>query len=63
MAPRYYIDVQDDARLHVATLLMKDAQNERIFGFAGLFDYGMKLAAFRKADPHRKLPKDMKDAL
>lgn len=59
--PQYYIDVQDDARLHLAALLLNDVQNERIFAFAGVFDYNTELAAFRKADPHRKLPDDVKD--
>lgn len=54
--PQYYVDVQDTARLHVAALLMKDVQQERLFSFADTWTIETELAAFRKAAPQRKFP-------
>lgn len=35
----WFIDVQDDARLHVAAITNGDVSNERIFGFAEPFNW------------------------
>jgi nucleoside-diphosphate-sugar epimerase len=58
--PQYYIDVQDDARLHIAALLLHEVKDERVFGFATTFTYNKLLAVFRKAAPGHKFPEDLK---
>jgi nucleoside-diphosphate-sugar epimerase len=60
LPPQYYIDVQDDARLHVAALLLPEVKDERVFGFAATFTYNELLAVFRKAAPEHKFPEDLK---
>ena len=61
LPPQYYVDVQDDARIHAAALLLPDVKDERLFAFAGTFDINSMLAAFRKAAPNRKFQEDVKD--
>ncbi|KAF2102727.1 NAD(P)-binding protein [Rhizodiscina lignyota] len=61
LPPQYYIEVQDDARIHVAALLLPDVKDERIFAFADTFDYDQLLAAFRKVAPNHSFPADVKD--
>ncbi|KAI6758306.1 hypothetical protein HG530_010546 [Fusarium avenaceum] len=56
IAPQYYIDVDDTGRLHVATALFGHLEDQRIFGFAGHFNWDSILDIFRKNYPDRKFP-------
>jgi nucleoside-diphosphate-sugar epimerase len=60
LPPQYFVDVQDDARLHVAALLLPEVKDERVFAFAATFAYNEMLAAFRKAAPGHKFPDNLK---
>ncbi|KAL9091224.1 MAG: hypothetical protein Q9159_001519 [Coniocarpon cinnabarinum] len=51
--PQYFIDVKDDARLHVAGLTHGDVVNERIFGFAEPWSYQKWVDTWTKIDPSR----------
>jgi hypothetical protein len=53
LPPQYFVDVQDDARLHVAALLLPEVKEERVFAFAAPFNFNQLFAAFRKAAPQR----------
>ena len=55
----WYVDVNDTARLHVAALLSKAIQNERIFAFAAPYTWNEILAVMRKAYPSREFPDDI----
>ncbi|KAJ9640951.1 hypothetical protein H2199_005619 [Coniosporium tulheliwenetii] len=57
--PQYYVNVQDDAILHVAALLRSDVANERIYAFAAPFNVNDTLAVLRKVYPERKFPDDV----
>lgn len=54
LVPQFYVDVQDDARLHVAALLLPDVKGERVFAFADVFNINDELAAWRKIKPDKK---------
>jgi len=56
--PQYYIDVQDNARVHIAALIFPDVRNERLFSFAYPFTWNDILAVFRKLYPERKFIDD-----
>lgn len=57
-APQHYIDVQDDAKLHVAALAEEDVKSERLFAFAEPYNFNTWLAIFRKLKPDGKWPAD-----
>ncbi|KNG84875.1 aldehyde reductase II [Aspergillus nomiae NRRL 13137] len=57
--PQYYIDVQDNARVHVAALIYPDVQNERLFAFAHPYTWNDILAVLRRLYPQRKFVKDI----
>jgi nucleoside-diphosphate-sugar epimerase len=59
--PQYYINVQDNARVHVAALIYSDVQNERLFTFAHPYTWNSILAVFRKLYPKRKFIDDLPD--
>ena len=46
------MDVQDTARLHVIALLDPDVKEERIFAFAGPYNYTDVIGILRKLRPH-----------
>lgn len=52
--PMNYIDVRDDARLHLAAAIFDDVQGERIWGMAGDFNINDVLDVFAKVDPKWK---------
>lgn len=54
--PQFYIDVKDDARLHVAALTHEDVANERLLGFAGPFNYQTWVDVLKKIDPSKSYP-------
>ncbi|KAL4860831.1 hypothetical protein BDV12DRAFT_204653 [Aspergillus spectabilis] len=56
---QYYIDVQDDARLHLAALLLPDVKNDRILGYAGVYTVNSLLAILRRQFPEKKIIEDI----
>lgn len=61
--PEWYVDVEDDALLHLAVLTLPEVQNERIFAFAGRFGYGEILDIFRKECPEKKFLEKIDEVL
>jgi nucleoside-diphosphate-sugar epimerase len=59
--PQYYINVQDNARVHVAALVFKDVEGERLFSFAHPYTWNDILAVFRKLYPNHKSIDDIPD--
>ncbi|KAL9095037.1 MAG: hypothetical protein Q9165_002639 [Trypethelium subeluteriae] len=59
LAPQYWVDVEDDARLHVAALTRKDTAGERIFAFTAPFNWNDFLAVYRKMFPNKKFVDDI----
>lgn len=57
--PQYYINVQDNARLHVGALIYPDVQNERLYAFAYPYTWNSILAVFRKLYPDHKFIEDI----
>lgn len=56
--PQYFINVSDDAKLHVAALIDPACNGERIFGFTAPQSYNHLLAVFRKLEPGRDFGQD-----
>lgn len=59
--PQYYINVQDNARVHVAALIYSDVVGERLFTFAHPYSWNDILGVFRKLYPDRKFIDDIPD--
>ncbi|RBA13518.1 hypothetical protein FPRO05_02311 [Fusarium proliferatum] len=57
-SPQYFVDVQDDAKLHVAATLLPDVQGERIFPWAETWNLDQILAILRAQNPDRTFVKD-----
>ena len=57
--PQYYVSVQDNARVHVAALVCKDVQDERLFTIAYPYNWNDILVVFRKLYPERKFMDDI----
>ena len=57
--PQWMVNVQDDARLHVAALIDPDIQGERILAFAQPFNMNDILGAMRKLYPAKTFPPDV----
>ena len=53
-----YVDVADDARLHIAALIDPDCNGKRIFAFAKPFTWNEILAVFREMCPDKKFQED-----
>ena len=47
----YMVNVDDQARLHVAALLKEDVRGERLFAFAEPINYSTIVAALKKVNP------------
>jgi nucleoside-diphosphate-sugar epimerase len=58
--PQYFIDVVDNAKLHVAALVHPQAVNERLFGYAEPFSWDDILTMFREMFPEKKFIDDLK---
>ncbi|OQO11810.1 hypothetical protein B0A48_03537 [Cryoendolithus antarcticus] len=54
----WFINVDDDAKLHVAALLDSEAAGKRLFAFAAPFTWNDVLAILRKLEPGKKLIED-----
>lgn len=50
------MDASDVGALHVAGAIFPDVKDERIFGFAGRFNWDDVLAIFRKHEPEKTFP-------
>lgn len=59
--PQYYVNVQDNARVHVAALICPDVKNERLFSFAHPYNWNDILAVFRELYPQHKFINDYPD--
>lgn len=57
--PQYYINVQDNALVHVAALIYEDVRNERLFAFAHPYSWNDILAILRKHYPSKEFIDDM----
>lgn len=57
----YYINVQDNARVHVGALIFPDVQGERLFSFAYPFTWNDILGIFRKLYPEGKFIDNIPD--
>ncbi|KAH7254328.1 uncharacterized protein BKA55DRAFT_689828 [Fusarium redolens] len=57
-SPQYFIDVQDDAKLHVAATLLDGVRGERIFPWAETWNLDQILAILRAQNPDRTFVKD-----
>ncbi|KAF5687838.1 aldehyde reductase II [Fusarium denticulatum] len=57
-SPQYFVDVQDDAKLHIAATLLHDVQGERIFPWAETWNLDQILAILRAQNPDRTFVKD-----
>lgn len=51
--PQHYINVQDDARLHIIALAHQSVQNERIFAVAGPVNLNDIIHVLRKLSPQK----------
>ncbi|KAK1706923.1 NAD dependent epimerase/dehydratase [Colletotrichum acutatum] len=56
--PHYFVDVEDDAALHVAAAILPDVKNERIFAFAYPMNWDIILDILRKQNSGRKFADD-----
>ncbi|QLI72761.1 Aldehyde reductase 2 [Metarhizium brunneum] len=56
LPPQWYVDVQDTARLHVIGLLDPAVRDERLFAFAGPYNWTDVIQVFRRLRPQSKLP-------
>ena len=57
----YFVDVRDNALLHLAALTDSDIRNERIFAFAEPFNWNDVLRVLRKLRPNHTFSPDMED--
>jgi nucleoside-diphosphate-sugar epimerase len=55
----FFVDVNDNALLHVAALIHPDVQNERLFAFSEPYNWNTVLAILRKLYPQRTFPDDL----
>ncbi|KAH6897449.1 hypothetical protein B0T10DRAFT_186503 [Thelonectria olida] len=53
LAPQYYVNASDTGRLHLAAAIHPGVKDERIFAFAGRFNWDAMLAIFRKHFPNK----------
>lgn len=59
MLPQWFMSPVDTALLHVAALIYSDVDSERLFGYAGTWNYNQMLAIFRKLYPKREFVADL----
>jgi nucleoside-diphosphate-sugar epimerase len=57
--PQYYINVDDNALVHVAALIFDDVKGERLFTFAHPYSWNDLLILFRKLYPEQKFIDDI----
>ncbi|KAK1635670.1 NAD dependent epimerase/dehydratase [Colletotrichum phormii] len=59
--PHYFIDVEDDAALHIAAAILSDVKGERIFAFAYPMNWDIILDILRRQNPRRKFADNFHD--
>ncbi|KKZ68352.1 hypothetical protein EMCG_05972 [[Emmonsia] crescens] len=59
--PQYYVNVRDNALVHVAALIYADVRAERLFAFAHPYNWNDILAVMRKLYPDREFIDDLPD--
>ncbi|OAX81997.1 hypothetical protein ACJ72_03657 [Emergomyces africanus] len=59
--PQYYVNVRDNALVHVAALIYADVRGERLFAFAQPYNWNDILAVMRKLYPDREFIDDLPD--
>jgi nucleoside-diphosphate-sugar epimerase len=57
--PQYYINVDDNAAVHVAALIYEDVKGERLFTFAKPYSWNTLLALLRKIYPEKRFIEDI----
>jgi nucleoside-diphosphate-sugar epimerase len=62
MTLEWFVDVNDNARIHVAALLSKSVTNERIFASGSAFTWNDVFAILRKLYPSKKFADDIPNA-
>ncbi|KAF4944703.1 hypothetical protein FSARC_14604 [Fusarium sarcochroum] len=60
---QYYIDVDDTGRLHVAAAIFDHVRDQRIFGFAGRFNWDEVLDVLREDEPSRMFPESFSSGI
>lgn len=58
----FFVDVQDNARLHVAALIHPEVQGERIFAYASPFTWRGIQRIMQKLYPGKSFPRDIDEA-
>jgi nucleoside-diphosphate-sugar epimerase len=59
--PQWFVDVRDDAKLHVAALVDPACNGQRIFAYAEPYNWNDVLAIFRKLKPSKSFLADRDD--
>jgi nucleoside-diphosphate-sugar epimerase len=59
VAPQWYIDVVDNAKLHIAALLHPEVKGERLLGAAGAWNWNDVLDIMRKEFPEKTFISDL----
>lgn len=59
--PQYYVNVQDNARVHVGAMIFSDVKSEWLYSCAYPYNWNDMLAVFRKLYPDRKFREDYTD--
>jgi len=59
--PQWFVDVRDDARLHVAALIDPECDGQRIFAFAAPYNWTQILSILKEQNPGKDLPDPPKD--
>ncbi|KXH27586.1 aldehyde reductase [Colletotrichum salicis] len=59
--PHCFVDVEDDAALHVAAAILPDVKGERIFAFAYPMNWDIILDILRRQNPVRKFADNFHD--
>lgn len=57
--PQYYVNVQDNARIHVGALMLPSVKDTRLFAFAYPFNWNTILAILRELYPDRSFMDDL----
>lgn len=58
-AIEYFVDVRDTGRLHVIALTNPEVCNERLFAFAGPYNWNIILSIFRQMYPEKDFPENV----
>lgn len=59
--PQYFVNIQDDAIVHVGALVFDDVKSQRLFAFAYPYNWNDVLAIMRKLKPGKMFVDDIED--